>query len=127
MIKTLLGSLFAVALMTGVSLGQYTIGGGGGSAIRGGGGDVTPYTIGGAAIATPRSTTIIANPYGVRNGEPYKYSYRRNGTRTSIVVYPDFDDRVLIQNIKEPDHWQRARLDYFQTMYGPNGIYTPKH
>ena len=97
-----------------------------------------PYRLGGKSRASGgnsysmkaqtgyRSTTHIANPYGVRNGDPYKYAYRRFGSHVDIVVYPDFEDRVLIQNVKEPDHWQRARLDYFQQMYGPNGVYSPK-
>lgn len=94
-----------------------------------------PYKLGGSRV-TPsvgnpyklkgyQPKTVIHNPYGVRNGDPYKYAWKRRNGYTSIVVYPDFDDRVNIYNVKEPDHWERARSNYFQQMYGPNGVYSP--
>ncbi len=64
--------------------------------------------------------THIYNPYGVRDGDAYKYRYHRRGLHTDIVVYPDYPVTIKVQ---EPDHWERARTDYFQRMYGPGGVY----
>lgn len=96
-----------------------------------------PYRLGGASTPqasshNPYSTrsfgyqtnTTVYNPYGVRNGDPYKYAWKRRNGYTSIVVYPDLTGRVNIYNIKEPDHFDRARSNYFQQMYGPNGVYS---
>ena len=68
---------------------------------------------------------VIHNPYGVTDNQAYRYAWRRRGYRTDVIVYPDFSEQIRIYNVKEPDHWERARSSYFQQMYGPNGVYSP--
>ena len=92
-----------------------------------------PYRLGGTPTKTSvgnkysmRSQTGYRTPthiynYGVRDGDAYKYVWRRRGNHTDIVVYPDYP---VVIKVEQPDHWERARLNYFQQMYGPNGVYS---
>jgi len=84
----------------------------------------------GAVRGTPnynRGGTTIYNPYNVRDGESYRYGWRRHNGHTDIVVVPDYNGNIQIYNrpsYQQYDHWDRARADYFQQMYGPGGVYS---
>lgn len=78
------------------------------------------------STSTGRSnTTVIVNPYGVRAKDGYHYAWVRHNGQTTIVVTPNVGGTVITPPA-EPDHWDRARIDYFNMMYGPGGVYAPR-
>jgi len=112
----ILAFLFAIVFLSRASFGQYTIGA-----------HSSPYAIkspSASPSAIRGSRTVIHNPYGARSDQPYKYRWTRHNGRTDILVVPDYSNQIRVNNVKQLDHWDRARANYSRQMYGSGGVYS---